>query len=217
MSKSAEAVDTASLAGTGEAIVQLVGRFMDAIYQAFIPFMTLDNAKDRQAARSNYFEALDRSVKPVWMGIEEHEILGDYASMVELASSKSKAPDAVQFQLATRAGRTTEPTEENPDGYTTVGSDCVVITVISKGGSDELLEDPFTGETIKISDPSAEVSIKFEAVGIADIPANFTDGADFLAKLQHAVTKNRVHNPLDREFARNIEEEQEKRLADAGF
>ena len=104
MAKSAEAVDTASLAGTGEAIVQLVGRFMDAIYQAFIPFMTLDNAKDRQAARSNYFEALDRSVKPVWMGIEEHEILGDYASMVELASSKSKAPDAVQFQLATRAG-----------------------------------------------------------------------------------------------------------------
>ena len=92
MAKSAEAVDTASLAETSEAIVQLLGRFMDAIFSAFNPFMSLENAKDRQAVRSNYFEALDRSVKPVWMAIEEHEVLEDYASMVELAGSRSKTP-----------------------------------------------------------------------------------------------------------------------------
>ena len=210
MAKSAEAVDTVSLASTSEAIVQLLGRFMDAIFSAFNPFMTLENAKDRQAVRSNYFEALDKSVKAVWMGIEEHELLEDYASMVELAGSKSKAPDAISFQLATRAGTTT-------DNTTTRGEDVVVVTVISKGGAEEVTVCPFTGETIAISDPSAEVSLKFEAVGVASIPANFSDGADFLSKLQYAVTKNRIHNPLDREFTRNVEEEQEERLAQAGF
>ena len=67
------------------------------------------------------------------------------------------------------------------------------------------------------ADPSAEVSLKFESVGIAPIPANFSDGADFLAKLQYAVSKNRLHNPLDREFSRNVEADQEERLAEAGF
>lgn len=210
MAKSAEAVDTASLADTSEAIVQLLGRFMDAIFSAFNPFMSLENAKDRQAVRSNYFEGLDRSVKPVWMAIEEHELLGDYAEMVELAGSRSKTPDAISFQLATRAGATT-------DNTTTVGEDVVVVTVISKGGAEEVTTCPFTGEKISISDPSAEVSLKFESVGIASIPANFSDGADFLAKLQYAVTKNRLHNPLDREFSRNVEADQEERLAEAGF
>ena len=210
MAKSAEAVDTASLADTSEAIVQLLGRFMDAIFSSFNPFMSLEDAKDRQVVRSNYFEALDRSVKPVWMAIEEHELLADYASMVELAGSKTKTPDAISFQLATRAGATT-------DNTTTVGEDVVVVTVISKGGAEEVTTCPFTGEQISISDPSAEVSLKFESVGIAPIPANFSDGADFLAKLQYAVSKNRLHNPLDREFSRNVEADQEERLAEAGF
>ena len=200
MAKSAEAVDTASLAETSEAIVQLLGRFMTAIFEAFNPFMSLDNAKDRQAVRSNYFEALDRSVKPVWMAIEEHEMLEDYASMVELAGSKSKSPDAVQFGLATKSG----------------GEDVIVITVISKSGG-EKIEDPFTGEFLTISDPTAEVSLKFEAVGIATVPDNFTDGAQFLQKLQATVSANRQANPLDREFNRNIEEEQEDRITKAGF
>ena len=200
MAKSAEAVDTASLAETSEAIVQLLGRFMNAIFEAFNPFMSLDNAKDRQAVRSNYFEALDRSVKPVWMAIEEHEMLEDYASMVELAGSKSKSPDAVQFGLATKSG----------------GEDVIVITVISKSGG-EKIEDPFTGEFLTISDPTAEVSLKFEAVGIATVPDNFTDGAQFLQKLQATVSANRQANPLDREFNRNIEEEQEDRITKAGF
>ena len=200
MAKSAEAVDTASLADTSEAIVQLLGRFMTAIFEAFNPFMSLEDAKDRQAVRSNYFEALDRSVKPVWMAIEEHEVLEDYASMVELAGSKSKSPDAVQFGLATKSG----------------GEDVIVITVISKSGG-EKIEDPFTGEFLTISDPTAEVSLKFEAVGIATVPDNFTDGAQFLQKLQATVSANRQANPLDREFNRNIEEEQEDRITKAGF
>ena len=200
MAKSAEAVDTASLADTSEAIVQLLGRFMTAIFEAFNPFMSLEDAKDRQAVRSNYFEALDRSVKPVWMAIEEHEMLEDYASMVELAGSKSKSPDAVQFGLATKSG----------------GEDVIVITVISKSGG-EKIEDPFTGEFLTISDPTAEVSLKFEAVGIATVPDNFTDGAQFLQKLQATVSANRQANPLDREFNRNIEEEQEDRITKAGF
>ena len=200
MAKSAEAIDTVSLSKTSEAVTQLLGRFMDAIFSAFNPFMSLETQADRQAVRSNYFEALDRSVKPVWMGIEEHELLEDYASMVELAGSKSKSPDAVQFGLATKSG----------------GEDVIVITVISKSGG-EKIEDPFTGEFLTISDPTAEVSLKFEAVGIATVPDNFTDGAQFLQKLQATVSANRQANPLEREFNRNIEEEQESRITQAGF
>ena len=200
MAKSAEAIDTVSLSSTSEAVVQLLGRFMDAIFSAFNPFMALEPQADRQAVRSNYFEALDRSVKPVWMGIEEHELLEDYAGMVELVGSKTKAPDAVQFGLASNSK----------------GEDVIVVTVISKSGA-EKLEAPFTGEMISISDPTAEVSLKFEAVGIATVPSNFTDGASFLQKLQASVSAHRAHNPLDREFNRNVEQDQETRISQAGF
>ena len=62
MAKSAEAVDTVSLSETAEAITQLLGRFMSALFTSFNPFMSLENAKDRMTARNNYFEALDKSV-----------------------------------------------------------------------------------------------------------------------------------------------------------
>ena len=212
MAKSAEAVDTVSLSETAEAITQLLGRFMSALFTSFNPFMSLENAKDRMTARNNYFEALDKSVKPVWMSLEEHEDLPLYGEMVELEGSKALSPDAIQFQLATKAGKTTKNT-------TSRGEDCIVVTVISKGTStDEAITCPFTGEVVAVSDASAEeVTIKWEAVGIADIPANFVDGASFLSHMRVAVARYRKHNPLDREFVHSIEAEQEDRLAEAGF
>ena len=215
-SSHAEAVDTVSLSGTAEAITQMLGRFMSAIYSGFNPFQNLESAKDRMTVRNNYFEALDKSVKPVWMSIEEHEDLHLYAEMVELEGSLALDADAVQFQLATRAGRTTEGDHEK--GSTSIGEDCIVVTVISKGSNiGSTITCPFTGEVI-VDDASAEeVTIKWEAVGVSDIPVNFTDGADFLQKMRGAVAKYRKHNPLDREFVRSIELEQEKRIAEAGF
>ena len=212
----AEAVDTVSLSGTAEAITQMLGRFMSAIYTSFNPFQNLEDAKDRMAVRNNYFEALDKSVKPVWMAIEEHEDLYQYAEMVELEGSLALEADAVQFSLASKAGVITEGNHEK--GSTTVGADCIVVTVISKGNNiGSTITCPFTGEVIVDDASSEEVTIKWEAVGVSDIPVNFTNGADFLSKMRRTVAKYRTHNPLDREFVRNVELEQEKRLAEAGF
>ena len=219
MAKSAEAIDTVSLSKTSEAVSQVFNSFMDGIHSAFNPFMTCELASDRKTLRSDYYEGLDKSVKAVWLALEEHEICEDWASLRELPDSVSKTPDAISFQLAYKKGRDIEPNEINPDGYTTKGDPVVCVTVMSKSqvGVTEVTND-WTGETYTINDKTAEVEIKYETVGIADIPlALFADGADFMLKLQIAVTNYRRHNPLDRDFTPNVDLDTDKRLAEAGF
>ena len=219
MAKSAEAIDTVSLSETSEAVSQVFNSFMDGIHQGFNPFQSCELASDRKTLRSDYYGALDQSVKAVWLALEEHEICEDWGSLRELPQSLSKSPDAISFQLAYKKGRDIEPNETNPDGYTTKGDPVVCVTVISKSqaGVTEVT-NAWTGETFTIDDKTAEVEIKYETVGIADIPlALFADGADFMLKLQIAVTAYRRHNPLDREFSPNVDLDTDKRLAEAGF
>ena len=67
-------------------------------------------------------------------------------------------------------------------------------------------------------DSQVETDVKYETVGIADIPlALFADGADFMLKLQIAITNYRKQNPLDRDFTPNVDFDTDKRLAEAGF
>jgi len=204
MAKSAEAIDTVSLSKTSEAITQSLDRHMTHIYSTFKNVNSLKAVKDQQVARNNLFESLDKSVQPVWISPEEHELAFDLATQVNLKKSLEADATGVWFQAGAKAD----------------GASAIVITIISKASTSSVVIDPFTREEILVTDPTQEdAKPAFEIIGVADVPANCSGEADvYLHALRACIAGYRISHPLNvDQFENNTDEEAQKRISEAGF
>ena len=218
MAKSAEAIDTVSLSKTSEAITQSLDRHMTHIYSTFRNVNSLRAVKDQQVARNNLFESLDKSVQPVWISPEEHELAFDLASQVNLKKSLEADATGVWFQAGHKAGKVTGTDETS--GADTTGESCIVVTIISKASTSSVVIDPFTAEEILVTDPTKEdAKPAFEIIGVADIPANCSGEADvYLHSLRACIAGYRVSHPLNvDQFESQTDEEAQARISEAGF
>ena len=230
MSESHQEIDLSAMAGTDEAVRDMLHRFLTHIAGA-MDYISVDHSDtaghtvfDRIAARSAAFTSVDQSAQKAWVFCEEAGTTGDLWNLMcetpnmigdggESGHPENEGPvmgtdsDGIDLYDAISVQAGTDP-------YGSGGSDAIFVTVVRRG--QRMIQPEVTDYITGVSTPTGPPELTderpyYETIGWASLSAldvNVSNAGQFIQRLRQCLGQYRNSHPIQRVFENDERQQQ---------
>lgn len=221
MSEETREIDLSAMAGTDEAVRDMLHRFLTHIATAldYISVDLSDEASfttfDRIAARSAAFTSVDQSQNKAWVFSEEAGNTGDLWNLMCETPNLIGDPDSEHPEnIGPVQGTDSDgidlydaiSIQPGTDPYGEGGSDAIFVTVVRRGQRmiQPEVTDFLTGKSTPTGPPELTPERPwYETIGWANLSAldvNVSDAGQFIQRLRQCLGQYRRSHPIQRVF-----------------